>query len=168
MTSMRPGPSRHPKVSPRSQHRFGFRSPPRLEHATSSSRPLPPDALSVRPALAFQVPIRSLSHGCSAVLRGRISRSPRSVSCPSFIFTLRTLSLSSHIRRTPSFFSSRSVLCCDADDPFPPAPRCRSRHHVPSSHWGQGPKYPPGICWIHWEYRQQVTPMCPVGKSWVY
>jgi len=36
------------------------------------------------------------------------------------------------------------------------------------SHWGQGPKYPPGTCWIHWEYRQQVTPMCPVGKSWVY
>ena len=35
-------------------------------------------------------------------------------------------------------------------------------------HWGQGPKYPPGTCWIHWEYRQQVTPMCPVGKSWVY
>jgi len=30
-------------------------------------------------------------------------------------------------------------------------------------HWGQGPKYPPGTCWIHWEYRQQVTPMCPVG-----
>jgi len=76
-TSMRPGPSRRPKVSPRSQHRFGFRSPPRLELATSSSRPLPPDALSVRPALAFQVPIRSLSHGCSAVLHGRISRSPR-------------------------------------------------------------------------------------------
>jgi len=21
------------------------------------------------------------------------------------------------------------------------------------SHWGQGPKYPPGTCWIHWEYR---------------
>jgi len=75
-TSMRPGPSRRPKVSPRSQHRFGFRSPPRLELATSSSRPLPPDALSVRPALALQVPIRSLSHGRSAVLRGRISRSP--------------------------------------------------------------------------------------------
>jgi len=37
-----------------------------------------------------------------------------------------------------------------------------------STHWGQGPKYPPGTCWIHWEYRQQVTPMCPVGKSWVY
>jgi len=37
-----------------------------------------------------------------------------------------------------------------------------------SRHWGQGPKYPPGTCWIHWEYRQQVTPMCPVGKSWVY
>ena len=36
------------------------------------------------------------------------------------------------------------------------------------THWGQGPKYPPGTCWIHWEYRQQVTPMCPVGKSWVY
>jgi len=36
------------------------------------------------------------------------------------------------------------------------------------SHWGQGPKYPPATCWIHWEYRQQVTPMCPVGKSWVY
>jgi len=35
-------------------------------------------------------------------------------------------------------------------------------------HWGQGPKYTPGTCWIHWEYRQQVTPMCPVGKSWVY
>ena len=35
-------------------------------------------------------------------------------------------------------------------------------------HWGQGPKYPPGTCWIHWEYRQRVTPMCPVGKSWVY
>jgi len=64
------------KVSPRSQHRFGFRSPPRLELVTSSSQPLPPNALSVRPALAFQVPIRSLSHGCSAVLRGRISRSP--------------------------------------------------------------------------------------------
>jgi len=34
---------------------------------------------------------------------------------------------------------------------------------VMPSHWGQGPKYPPGTCWIHWEYRQQVTPMCPVG-----
>jgi len=75
-TSMRPGPSRRPKVSPRSQHRFGFRSPPRLELVTSSLRPLPPDTLSVRPALAFQVSIRLLSHGCSAVLRGRISRSP--------------------------------------------------------------------------------------------
>jgi len=75
-TLMRPGPSRCPKVSPRSQHRFGFRSPPRLELATSGSRPLPPDALSVRPALVFQVPIRSLSHGCSAVWRGWISRSP--------------------------------------------------------------------------------------------
>jgi len=75
-TSMRPGPSRHPKVSPRSQHWFGFRSPPRLELATSSSWPLPLDALSVRPALAFQVPIRLLSHGCSAVWRGWISCSP--------------------------------------------------------------------------------------------
>jgi len=64
------------KVSPRSQHRFGFSSPLRLELATSSLRPLPPDALSVRPTLAFQVPIRSLPHGCSAMLRGRISRSP--------------------------------------------------------------------------------------------
>ena len=35
-------------------------------------------------------------------------------------------------------------------------------------HWGQGPKYPPGTCWIHWEYRQQVTPMCPVGIGWVH
>jgi len=35
-------------------------------------------------------------------------------------------------------------------------------------HWGQGPKYPPGTCWIHWEYRQQVTPMCPVGVGWVH
>jgi len=84
-TSVRPGPSRRPKVLPRSQHWFGFRSPPRLELATSSSRPLPPDALSVRPALAFQVPIRSLSHGCSAVLRGRISRSPM----PRFVSLLR-------------------------------------------------------------------------------
>jgi len=75
-TSMRPGPSRRPKVSPRSQHQFGFRSPPRLELATSGSWPLPPDALSVRPALAFQVPIRSPSHGCSAMWRGWISRSP--------------------------------------------------------------------------------------------
>ena len=75
-TSMRLGPSRRPKVSPRSQHRFGFRSPPRLELATSSSQPLPPHTLSVRPALAFQVPIRSLSHGCSAVWCGWISRSP--------------------------------------------------------------------------------------------
>jgi len=75
-TLMRPGPSRRPKVSPRSQHRFGFRSPPRLELATSSSRPLPPDTLSIWPALAFQVPIRSLSHGCSAVLCGWTSRSP--------------------------------------------------------------------------------------------
>ena len=58
---------------------------------------------------------------------------PRPVSCPSFVFTLRTLSLSSHVRRNPPFFSSRSVLCRDADDPFPPAPRCRSGHHVPSS-----------------------------------
>jgi len=77
-TSMRPGPSRRQKVLPRSQHWFGFRSPPRLELVTSSSRPLPPDALSVRPALAFQVPIRSLSHGCSAVWCGWISRSPAS------------------------------------------------------------------------------------------
>jgi len=46
-TSMRPGPSRHPKVSPQSQHRFGFRSPPRLKLATSGSRPLPPDAVRV-------------------------------------------------------------------------------------------------------------------------
>jgi len=125
-TSMRLGPSRRPKVSPRSQHRFGFRSPPRLELATSSSQPLPPHTLSVRPALAFQVPIRSLSHGCSAV-------PPCPVSCPSFVFTLRTLSLSSHVRRNPPFFSSCSVLCRDADDPFPPAPRCCSGHHVPSS-----------------------------------
>jgi len=132
-TSMRLGPLRRPKVSPRSQHRFGFRSPPRLKLTTSSSRPLPPDALSIRPALAFQVPIRLLSHGCSAVWRSWISRSPHSISCPSSVFTLRTLSLSSHIRQTPSFFSSRSVLCHDADDPFPPAPRCRSGHHVPSS-----------------------------------
>jgi len=36
-TSTRPGPSRHPKVSPRSQHRFQVRSPPRLELVTSSS-----------------------------------------------------------------------------------------------------------------------------------
>ena len=82
---MRPGPSRRPKVSPRSQHRFGFRSPPRLELATSSLRPLPPDALSIQPALAFQVPIRSLSHGCSAVLCGWISRSP----APRFVSLLR-------------------------------------------------------------------------------
>jgi len=41
-------------------------------------------------------------------------------------------------------------------------------HRTIYFHWGQGPKYPPGTCWIHWEYRQQVTPMCPVGKSWVY
>jgi len=84
-TSTRPGPLRRPKVSPRSQHRFGFRSPLQLELVTSSSRPLPPDALSVRPALAFQVLIRSLSHSCSAVLRGWTSRSP----APRFVSLLR-------------------------------------------------------------------------------
>jgi len=84
-TSMRPGPSRRPKVSPQSQHQFGFRSPPRLKLTTSSSRPLPPDALSFWPALAFQVLIRSLSHGCSAMLRGWISRSP----APRFVSLLR-------------------------------------------------------------------------------
>ena len=36
------------------------------------------------------------------------------------------------------------------------------------THWGQGPKYPPGTYWIHWEYRKQVTPMCPVGIGWVH
>jgi len=36
------------------------------------------------------------------------------------------------------------------------------------THWGQGPKYPPGTCWIHWEYRQQVTPMCPVGIDCIH
>ena len=84
---MRPGPLRHPKVSPRSQHRFGFRSPPQLKLTTSSSWPLPPDALSVRPALAFQVPIRSLSHSCSAVLRGWTSRfpAPRFMSFPHYL-----------------------------------------------------------------------------------
>jgi len=35
-------------------------------------------------------------------------------------------------------------------------------------HWGQGPKYPPDTCWIHWEYRQQVTPMCPVGIDCIH
>jgi len=84
-TLRQPGPSRRPKVSPRSQHWFGFRSPPRLELATSSSRPLPPDALSIWPALVFQVPIRSLSHSCSAVLCGWISHSP----APRFVSLLR-------------------------------------------------------------------------------
>ena len=30
-------------------------------------------------------------------------------------------------------------------------------------HWGQGPIYPVGTCWVHWEYRQRVTTMCPLG-----
>ena len=30
-------------------------------------------------------------------------------------------------------------------------------------HWGQGPIYPVGTCWVHWEYRQCVTTMCPLG-----
>jgi len=49
-------------------------------------------------------------------------------------------------------------------------PRNRSRPSARRSirHWGQGPKYPPATCWIHWEYRQQVTPMCPVGIGWVH
>jgi len=102
-TSMRPGPLRRPKVSPRSQHRFGFRSPPRLELATSSLWPLPPDALSVRPTLAFQVPIRSLSHGCSAVWRGRISRSP----APRFVSLLRNY---------PS--DPVPVIACTSDPPI--------------------------------------------------
>jgi len=75
-TLTRPGPSRRPKISPRSRHWFGFRSPPRLKLVTSSSRPLPPDTLSVWPTLAFPVPIRSFSHSCSAVLHGWTSRSP--------------------------------------------------------------------------------------------
>jgi len=41
--------------------------------------------------------------------------------------------------------------------------------NVPSSlHWGQGPKYPLGTLWKHWEHRQHVTPMCPVIKCWVH
>jgi len=84
-TSTRPGPSKRPKVSPQSQHRFGFRSPPQLELVTPSSRPLPPNTPSARPALAFQVPIRSFSHGCSAVLRSWASRSP----CPHCMSLLR-------------------------------------------------------------------------------
>ena len=124
-TSMRPGPSRRPKVSLRSQHRFGFRSPPRLELATSSLRPLPPDALSVRPALAFQVPIRSLSHGCSAVLRGRISRSP----------AFRFVSL---LRIYPS--DPVPVITCTSDPPilfFPLGSMSRRRRPLSS-----GPEVP--------------------------
>jgi len=49
-----------------------------------------------------------------------------------------------------------------------PIPSSSSSESNMDIHWGQGPKYPPDTCWIHWEYRQQVTPMCPVGKSWVY
>jgi len=37
-----------------------------------------------------------------------------------------------------------------------------------ASHWGQGPKYPLGTLWTHWEHRQHVTPMCPVIKCWVH
>jgi len=57
----------------------------------SNSRPrvrdTPPDAPSAWPALASQVPIRSLSHDCSAVLRGWTSRSPapRFVSFPRYL-----------------------------------------------------------------------------------
>ena len=35
-------------------------------------------------------------------------------------------------------------------------------------HWGQGPKYPLGTWWKHWEHSQHVTPMCPVIKCWVH
>ena len=37
-----------------------------------------------------------------------------------------------------------------------------------SWHWGQGVIYPLGTCWTHCGHRQQVTPMCPVGKNWVH
>jgi len=37
-----------------------------------------------------------------------------------------------------------------------------------SSHWGQGPKYPLGTLWTHWEHRQHVTLICPVIKCWVH
>jgi len=57
------------------------------------------------------------------------------------------------------WFSPNTTLV-PSDSDFSLVPSC--------SHWGQGPKYPPGTCWIHWEYRQQVTPMCPVGIGWVH
>jgi len=34
-------------------------------------------------------------------------------------------------------------------------------------HWGQGPKYPLGTWWKHWEHSQHVTPICPAIKCWV-
>jgi len=131
---MQPGPLKCPKVSPRSQHCFGFRSPPRLELATPSSQTLPPDSPSAQPALAFQVPIRSFSHGCSAVLRSWASRSPRP-RCVSLlrIYPSDPVPTIAYMLKPPPFFSSRLVSCCDVDDPFPPAPRCCSGHHMPPS-----------------------------------
>jgi len=76
---------------------------------------------------------------------------------------------------TPMFQRLREPLPCQGST-SPPSPLqpttllfpLHDFHDTLTRHWGQGPKYPPGTCWIHWEYRQQVTPMCPVGKSWVY
>ena len=38
----------------------------------------------------------------------------------------------------------------------------------PRSHWGQGPKYPLGTWWKHWDHSQHVTQICPAIKYWVH
>ena len=35
-------------------------------------------------------------------------------------------------------------------------------------HWGQGPKYPLGTWWKHWDRSQHMTLICPVVKCWVH
>ena len=35
-------------------------------------------------------------------------------------------------------------------------------------HWGQGPKYPLGTWWKHWDRSQHATQICPVIKCWVH
>jgi len=136
MTSTQPGPLRRPKVSPRSQHRFGFRSPPQLKLATSSSRPLPPDALSIWPTLVFPVPIRSFSYGCSAVLCGWTSRSP----APRFMSLLRIypsdpVPAIACMSKPPILFFPLGSMSRHRQ-PLSSGPRCRSGHHVCQGHSG--------------------------------
>jgi len=79
-----------------------------------------------------------------------------------------------------SELTMNSQWACWVSDPSPPVRGgdgggcqkgivvCLHSTGILNTHWGQGPKYPPGTYWIHWEYRQQVTPMCPVGTGWVH